>query len=409
VDTDMSVDGGWRPKRRPLMFVHIPKTAGMSIRETLRSQVPVRDVFPGTSWEDLRGKPVSDIRQFHLFSGHLRYFVRGILSADSLAFTFLRDPIERTLSHLKHLRDDAKFHPLHERAVGRELKALMDDPLIVRNCTNTQVGYLSNPPDEIALVVNGRLVDCSEDDLVADPDLEAAKANLDAMDFVGFCDRIEDDLQVLLDTAGLHPVGAIPALNRAAERGIKTEIDDELREKIAIANDLDVDLYRYARSSRLQSPVIGTRQGRVEKLISSQIYPWIETDLDFPLDESIPGCGFWSAENPGKSPHRWTGPGGRICLDLPLIAGTGFNLLVTFHAPKPMHYWVAEIDGRPVDVVVHALEQNALTLRIPIEATVRSEIRRLEFGFGSGGFRDPNDARQIWYVLRQLQLRRVRS
>ena len=127
------------------------------------------------------------------------------------------------------------------------------------------------------------------------------------------------------------------------------------------------------------------------------------------MDGSIPGCGFWSADNPGRNPHRWTGPEGRIRLDLPLIAGTGFNLLVTFHAPKPMHHWVAEIDGRPVDAVVHALEQEALTLRIPIEASVRSEIRRLEFGFGSGGFRDPKDARQIWYVLRQLQLRRVRS
>jgi hypothetical protein len=74
-----------------------------------------------------------------------------------------------------------------------------------------------------------------------------------------------------------------------------------------------------------------------------------------------------------------------------------------------MHHWFAEIDGRPVDVVVHALEQDALTLRIPIEASAQSEIRRLEFGFGSGGFRDPKDARQIWYVLRQLQLRRVRS
>ena len=52
--TEASLDGGWCPKRRPLMFVHIPKTAGMSIRETLRSQFPVADVFPGTYWENLR-------------------------------------------------------------------------------------------------------------------------------------------------------------------------------------------------------------------------------------------------------------------------------------------------------------------------------------------------------------------
>lgn len=409
----MGIDAGnvldWRPKRRPLMFAHIPKTAGMSIRETLRSQFPVEDVFPGTSWEQLRGKSVGEIRRYRLFSGHFRYFVRDFLPSDSITFTFLRDPVDRTLSHLKHLRDDAKFHPLHERASGRELNALMDDPLIVRNCTNIQVGYLSNPPGGNSLIIGDRLVDCAEDDLVGDPDLSAAKRNLDTMDFVGFCDRVEDDLQSLLDRAGLHPVSAIPALNRAAERGNRIEVNEELREKIAVANCLDLDLYQYARSSRGQSTFIGPRHDRVGKLISSQVYPWIETDLDFPLDGSIPGCGFWSADNAGSNPHRWTGPGARIRLDFPLAANTAFNLLVTLHAPKQMRDWVAEVDGQPVNVAVHAVEQEALTLSILIEASSRSSIRQVEFGFSSGGFRDPSDARQIWYVLRQLRLRRRRS
>src|ERR1700685_120727 len=110
----------WAPRREPALFVHIPKTAGMTIRALLSSQYDMREKAPAVDWAGLRNLP-RPLGDYKLYVGHFRYFLRRILPPGVKVFTFLRDPVERSISHLKHMATDPHFHEVHKLAEGRSL------------------------------------------------------------------------------------------------------------------------------------------------------------------------------------------------------------------------------------------------------------------------------------------------
>jgi hypothetical protein len=56
-------------RRAPLFFMHIPKTAGMSIRLYLQNQYPAADIMPARDWHEvLRSGHLPSA--FRLAAGH---------------------------------------------------------------------------------------------------------------------------------------------------------------------------------------------------------------------------------------------------------------------------------------------------------------------------------------------------
>ena len=100
-----------------LIFIHLPKTAGMSLREVLLKEAgrtptfwivnPVKD----TTW--LRSIPLETRATYSLVEGHMYYGVHELLPCPSVYMTMLRDPVERILSYYSHLRE-REDHFLHE-------------------------------------------------------------------------------------------------------------------------------------------------------------------------------------------------------------------------------------------------------------------------------------------------------
>ncbi len=102
-----------------ILFVHIPKTAGISIYNALAEAVGGHDRairFPRNSEEE-REKYLSmtrtEVRSYNLLSGHfpLPFFLRQPIS-DYKAVTVFRNPVDRELSAYFYIKTDPD-HPLN--------------------------------------------------------------------------------------------------------------------------------------------------------------------------------------------------------------------------------------------------------------------------------------------------------
>jgi SAM-dependent methyltransferase len=107
------------------IFVHIPKTAGSSVRTLLDQNYPAPvalafsgDVKPLAWYQSLR--PYSK-RHYALLHGHFPYGIHEGLS-QYVYFTFFRDPVARHFSDYDFLR---RFepHPIHDEIVERQITA----------------------------------------------------------------------------------------------------------------------------------------------------------------------------------------------------------------------------------------------------------------------------------------------
>jgi hypothetical protein len=114
-----------------ILFVHIPKTAGMSLYHALeRWASPERAIrFPNGGPEDLAawlGLPQGRVDELRVVSGHLplHAFRRRDLSGWS-AITLLRDPVARTLSTYSYIQGQ-RSHPWHEQVSAMDLEAFLD-------------------------------------------------------------------------------------------------------------------------------------------------------------------------------------------------------------------------------------------------------------------------------------------
>ena len=99
-------------------FVHIQKTGGISLYLRLQRQFGAEAVYP---WARSDGDPAlvapqlfihvllerwpERRDQIRVVTGHFPLCTTDLLNADFTVFTVLRDPVERTLSYLRHHRN----------------------------------------------------------------------------------------------------------------------------------------------------------------------------------------------------------------------------------------------------------------------------------------------------------------
>lgn len=225
--------------KAPLVFVHVPKTAGTTFRrEILMPAFRRREIYliydsirfhKVGSWEELAASPKSFRTKLRLVTGHMPFDVDEILP-NPRYMTFLREPVERAISDYYYCRQDPGS-AVHEAANELDLVEFCRRGLSqTRNC---QARHLSNK-------VFG--ADYASDEAM----LAAAKANLDRCFFFGLTERFAESVELFYRKIGYRgPTGRLPVRNRSRR---PRAIPEEVRAELARCNALDLELYAHARA-----------------------------------------------------------------------------------------------------------------------------------------------------------------
>jgi len=222
-----------------LAFVHIPKTAGATVTSMLAAAYSKPEVHKAGNYMRGPDKTTRKVANWHrkggrVSIGHVPYVVfREQLPPDTRYMTFLREPVDRVLSHYhRHIRRDPSRAGRVSKPGGRPKADSLEQALVemrLPQLNNLATRFLSGVPEAARL---------------SDGALEEAKANLRGFAFVGIQERFEESIVLLQRILGLGP---IPYVDRhvSSDRPAVEEIPDEQRALIAECNRLDAELYRF--------------------------------------------------------------------------------------------------------------------------------------------------------------------
>jgi hypothetical protein len=125
-----------------IYFFHIPKTAGTSFYRFLVRAFGETHVSPQMLWDGLP-EHTGTAANWKVWSGHFGGLLPFILPSWPRMVTILRDPVDRTLSHINQVRRD-KAHPLHAHAQGLSVLEYCRHPRLRRSVDNYQARFLAS-------------------------------------------------------------------------------------------------------------------------------------------------------------------------------------------------------------------------------------------------------------------------
>ncbi|WFU05950.1 sulfotransferase family 2 domain-containing protein (plasmid) [Rhizobium sp. CB3171] len=247
-------------KAKPMFFLHIPKTAGSSMNLFCSKRMSFTTHIEDR--QEIKERIRQGIDDYDFASGHL-YLpeVLTIISARKwFKFTFLREPIQQTVSHLKWVkslgtqqrkteamgyRDSLRdlFDKLQEislddiDAIGDLVESHYEARNLFDNC---QTRYLISPKEPP--------VDCR--------DFTAALLSLREFDYVAFCESATQDSAEILRLAGWgNQSSEFPHTNSSPLEGQPNFADPAILAFYRNLASFDIRLYTYAlreKASRLQ-------------------------------------------------------------------------------------------------------------------------------------------------------------
>jgi Sulfotransferase family len=229
------------PRIRPV-FLHIPKTAGLSIRHALAERYnPCWSVSVTVDGDMPRVWTMPEWK-FHrcaYYAGHFGMETVRRVTAEKFVFTFLREPFDRVLSHYYYFkREDI---PIQGAKLAKKLPLLdylkCDDPAVRDSMEDRQARQLIESEDALERRVLT---------MAADPKTRAAAAimMLGEFDIVGLTERFNESLDIIS-----HAIGVKLTAHRDNQTADRPSANDlSLAERDAVEQLIQADriVYRWA-------------------------------------------------------------------------------------------------------------------------------------------------------------------
>jgi hypothetical protein len=222
----------------PFFFVHVMKTGGSTFRQHVRANFLPAERYPDDehdanlflaklSVSGVVGLPAERHARTRIYTGHFPYCVSQMLGRPMTTLTILRDPVERTISHLKQEQASGP--------AGRSLEEAYDDPQVRLLVDDHQVRMFAfTPEDGIETFAEPLPIDEARFALACD--------NLSAVHLVGLQERFDAFLDAVVARYGWvrAPVGSVRVSEPVA-------VSDALRERIIRDSSADIAFYEFAR------------------------------------------------------------------------------------------------------------------------------------------------------------------
>jgi hypothetical protein len=177
-----------------------------------------------------------DRESYRIVGGHFRYGIHLLFDSPSRYLTFLRDPIERVISHYAYVGWQSG-HEWHHRVAAARLSLEQwvrlgaggaEDNLQIRRLT-------TRAPDDVPFGEVTRQM------------LEEAKYILrERIDLLGITERYDDSIRLVAGRLGWQGPVVAERLNASPCRPAAADLTASARAAIAEHNELDIELYAFA-------------------------------------------------------------------------------------------------------------------------------------------------------------------
>ena len=228
--------------KKSIIFTHIQKTAGTSVlNELIYANNTKEDVRMFWGGFGIKKLILTNTSKYKVFTGHFPYGIHHYIKQDCEYFTFLRDPIERAISHYNFIKsnqglpgDPNKYKSFHQNTALSEIfnKTSTLNPfkgIIVNNMqTRFLSGYLY-----YGLPKNSKLL------------LKKAKENLkNKYKVFGLQERYDESIELIINSFNWNyeNKGVIEKKTTSKE-----PLDEFTMSVLKENHLLDIELYKYAQ------------------------------------------------------------------------------------------------------------------------------------------------------------------
>lgn len=227
------------------LFLHIAKTAGTSFTSVIEVQFAPWRINRAYEPTAFMAEAQRRLGRFRLIRGHFAYNMIDLFPSPPHVIVMLREPMARTLSHLRHMQREPKFclHgelPLAQMTPG---EMLADERVVqvVRDYQTRVLGHDMDPAETSLQTMEG--VPAADSAM-----LERAIMRLESCEFVGLTEQFEASVELLCGTFNWRPCFTMPYLNVTPQAWAPHEITPEVRARVAELTAYDARLYGHAQN-----------------------------------------------------------------------------------------------------------------------------------------------------------------
>ncbi|UOE53086.1 sulfotransferase family 2 domain-containing protein [Bacillus sp. CMF12] len=219
---------------RILIFMHIPKTGGMTLKRIIKRQYPdikiLKDITDGKTSEF---KKIVSEKEIQFVFGHLSFGLHMHTSKPCTYVTMMREPIDRVISMYYYVIGK-KDHPLHDIVKDLLIEEFIDHPDLKVHTNNMQTKRVLGKNS------------------LSPSDLKQAKQNLEEhFSVIGITEMFDDSVALMKQKFNWNDISYVRK-NQTKKRLSKEEIDPIIINKIKANNELDIQLYNWAKNRLVQ-------------------------------------------------------------------------------------------------------------------------------------------------------------
>lgn len=331
-----------------LLFLHIPKTAGTSLKRFLYHQLPAQDCLLDPPQPATLNHGLPD--QYRLVAGHLDYDFVNRFGQRPFVLTCLRNPIDRALSAYYYQRTPRLAIEIRSIAaqIGEAFAAEVLEDLRRVNLYPTLREFLRAEPELARKTLGNIQTEYLAGALAvarhrSEPGrlLAIARQHLEACDGLLLAERLPETLGLVSNGWGDRARSSLRSDNTTPGRQALRDHTPEELDALAEITTLDRDLYRYAEQ------LIEQRAAAARTPFAFSTH--LPDASNFTFDQPIDGYGWHVREF--REGHWFCWSDREAALNLSLSSSGDHELHCDFRYAASPHAWAGlriTINGHPV-------------------------------------------------------------